>query len=336
MMRPQRPHSLPRTCPQRGGFTLIEVLIALGLSLVLVSAIYSAISLHWRYETAGRDRIERAQISTAVLRLMTEDIGSVTFKAPDSTVDADANSTGTASTGSTASTGAASSSGTASTPSSTSSTGSGSTDEASSSMSGANSKSTTTASAPSSLGIVGTSDYLQLDISRSAKEDIIPEVSSVNDPAATAPVAPALSNNVRVVWAMATPSMGAIDSKGVRALTANPALARQMTDRLRQAVETLTDEANPSTAAPELEESSILAKEIVSLSFQYYDGYSWVAEWDSTTMERLPRAVEVTIGFLKPEHRKPGEPNLPGSETIIPIKHVILVPASSPVSGEEL
>ena len=130
--------------------------------------------------------------------------------------------------------------------------------------------------------------------------------------------------------------MGAIDSKGVRALTANPALARQMTDRLRQAVETLTDEANPSTAAPELEESSILAKEIVSLSFQYYDGYSWVAEWDSTTMERLPRAVEVTIGFLKPEHRKPGEPNLPGSETIIPIKHVILVPASSPVSGEEL
>ena len=90
MMRPQRPHSLPRTCPQRGGFTLIEVLIALGLSLVLVSAIYSAISLHWRYETAGRDRIERAQISTAVLRLMTEDIGSVTFKAPDSTVDADA------------------------------------------------------------------------------------------------------------------------------------------------------------------------------------------------------------------------------------------------------
>ena len=202
-------------------------------------------------------------------------------------------------------------------------------------MSGANSKSTTSASTPTSLGIVGTADYLQLDVSRPAKEDYIPE-TSVNGPAANVPVAPVLSSNVRVVWAMATPSMGSVDSKGVRSLTANPALARQMTDRLRQAVEPPTAETGSNTSVPQLEESNILAKEIVSLSFQYYDGYSWSSEWDSTTQGRLPRAIEVTLGFLKPEHRRPGAPNLPGSETVLPIKHVILVPASSPVSGEEL
>lgn len=313
-------------CSHRWGFTLIEVLIALGLSLVLVSAIYSAISLHWRYETAGRERIERAQISLAVLRLMTEDIGSVVFKAPSSTTSTDSTASATASPGTSTST---------TTPGSSSATGSDSSASASGSMNGQNSKSTATASTPTSLGVVGTADYLQLDISRPAKEDFIPEVS-VNGPAASEPAKPVLSDNVRVVWSMVTPSMGSVDSKGIRALTANPALARQMTDRLRQAVESEATETSANTAAPILDESNILAKEIVSLSFRYYDGYDWVTEWDSVTLERLPRVIEVTIGFLKPEHRKPGDLNLPGSETVIPIRHVILVPASSPVSGEEL
>lgn len=329
MMRPPPSHTATGSRSERGGFTLIEVLVALGLSLVLVSAIYSAISLHWRYETAGRERIERAQISLAVLRLMTEDIGSVVFKAPSSKEEADAAGTGTATTGSSTSAATGSTSGT------TPGTSSDSTDSTSASMNGANSKSSATASTPTSLGVVGTADYLQLDISRPTKEDFIPE-SSATGPNAAVPVTPTLSDNVRVVWAMVTPSSGTVDANGVRSLTANPALARQLTDRLRQAVETQAAETNQNSAAPQLEESNILAREIVKLSFRYYDGYSWVTEWDSVTQERLPRVIEVTIGFLKPEHRKPGALNLPGAETIIPIKHVILVPSSSPVSGEEL
>ena len=182
---------------------------------------------------------------------------------------------------------------------------------------------------------MGTKDSLQLDVSRPTREDFVPE-QTLNGPTSTASALPSLTDNVRVTWAMVTPSVAAIDAKGVRALTANPALARQMTDRLRQAVEAPDTGPKLPSALPPLDESSILAKEIVSLSFQYYDGYAWTAEWDSTTIERLPRAIEVTIGFLKPEHRKPGALNLPGSETVIPIKHVIIVPSSTPVSGDEL
>ena len=89
MTRPHNGRLVANSWSRRSGFTLIEVLVALGLSLVLVSAIYSAISLHWRYETAGRERIERAQISLAVLRLMTEDIGSVVFAVPSTTEEDD-------------------------------------------------------------------------------------------------------------------------------------------------------------------------------------------------------------------------------------------------------
>ena len=47
----QRELRSPSAVPSLPGFTLIEVIIALSLSLVLVSAIYSAVSLHWRHET---------------------------------------------------------------------------------------------------------------------------------------------------------------------------------------------------------------------------------------------------------------------------------------------
>ncbi len=308
----------------RSGFTLIEVLVALGLSLVLVSAIYSAISLHWRYETAGRERIERAQISLAVLRLMTEDVGSVAFQAQSTTSDDENSDSGTATTGTGTSGGSSGESGSGG-------TSSGGT----TSMNGANSKSSASTSTPTSLGIVGTSEFLQLDISRPTREDFIPE-TSVNEPASAAPVLPALSDNVRVTWGMVTPSAPPIEAGKLQSLTARPALAREMTDRLRQVIEAENTEPDQRTTAPVLQESSILAKEVVTLSFRYHDGYSWTLECDSVTLGRLPRAIEVTIGFLKPEHRQSGALNLPGSETIVPIKHVILVPSSSPVSGEEL
>ena len=289
---------------------------------MLISAIYSAISLHWRFEQAGRERIERAQISLAVLRLLTEDIGSVAFVPPSGTAeeDEDADSTGVAGTGAPPTTGTTGGTGTTS----------GTTGSATSPTSETTDTESTTVEVRTSLGIVGTAESLQLDVSHPAREDFVPDVTSGSQPAKSLP---ALSDNIQVTWGMVTPAMAPVGANGQRSLTANPALARQMADRLRQAVETDEDQSEDS---PPLNESSILAKEIVTLAFRYYDGYAWSNEWDSVKQERLPRAIEVTIGFLKPEFRKPGTLNLPGSETIIPIKHVIFVPASSPVSGEEI
>jgi len=177
---------------------------------------------------------------------------------------------------------------------------------------------------------VGTAEFLQLDVSHPAREDFVPEKVSTTQ---TTTTLPALSDNIRVTWGMVTPSSPPADATGMRALVAKQALARQLTDRLRQVVET---EEKQDNAPVMMEESSILAKEVVTLTLRYYDGYTWLTEWDSVTQERLPRAIEVTIGFIQPESRKPGTLNLPGSETIVPIKHVIFVPASSPPSGAEI
>ena len=288
------------------GFTLIEMLIALSLSLVLISAIYSAVSMHWKYEQVGRERIDRAQVSLAVLRLLTEDVGSVMFTPPtnvsqeeEEAADASDLMSSTLPTGGSAST--------TTTPEDTA---------------------TTTDSTQASLGIVGTADQLQLDISQPAREDFVPDES--NDQSGTS--LPATSDSVRVTWGMITPTTALPDDSGRRSLTVNPALARQLADRLRGVVEVEEDASN-SVA---LSDASILAREVVSLQFRYYDGYSWVTEWDSVVKERLPRAIEITIGFIKQDYKQPGSLNLPSQVTITPVKHIIQVPSSIPVSGEEI
>ncbi len=291
--------SVPPMCGARTGFTLIEILIALSLSIVLISAIYSAVSLHWRYAEVGRARIDRAQVSLAVLRLLSEDVGSVMFTPPSSTTQEEEEAAeATTSTGDTAAT--------------------STTEETN----------TTTDSTQASLGIVGTADQLQLDISQPAREDFVPPES--NSPSAT--TLPVRSDNVRVTWGLVSPASAEADDSGRRSLTVNPALARQIMDRLRGVVEVEEDTQNQVAFA----DASILAREVVSLQFRYFDGYAWVEEWDSVTMERLPRAIEVTLGFIKPDDKPAGSLNLPGQVTVISIKHVILVPASSPVSGAEI
>ena len=293
-------HGWPSSRRCRSGFTLIEVLIALSLSLVLISAIYSAVSLHWRYEQVGRERIDRSQVSLAVLRLMSEDVGSVMFTPPTTTTQEDEETAEASTTTSTATTSTTAEATTA----------------------------TTTPSTQASLGIVGTADQLQLDISQPAREDFIPDESDTS----SATALPATSDTVRVTWGLITPTSAPVDDSGRRSLTVNPALARQIVDRLRGVVEVEEDTRQNVAFA----DASILAREVVSLQFRYYDGYSWVEEWDSVVMERLPRAIEVTIGFIKKDYQQASSLNLPGQVTIIPIKHVILVPASTPVSGEEI
>lgn len=294
-----KPRKEQRSASGRRAFSLIELIVALALSVVLISAIYSAISLHWRYETLGRERINRAQVSLAILRRMSEDLGSVMFSVPAVTeTEEEAETTTTDST----------------------------TDEETESTS------STTSVTPVSLGIVGTANSLQLDVSQLQLQDFVPVVDP-SEPVATTPAIP--SELVRVTWTLIRPQRSADPSAtGLQSLIINPALVRDLVDRLQESV---PDEvADASSTVTEIPDSSILAREVVELQFRYFDGYSWVAEWDSTEMGRLPRAVEVSLGFLNQEYRPASTTNSPGSVSITTVKHVIQVPASTPVTGSEI
>lgn len=322
----------------RRAFSLIELIVALALSVILISAIYGAISLHWRYETLGREQIDRSQLSLAIFRKLSEDVGSVMFSEPPAATEDDSASTGTSTTSS------GTSSSTASTTSTTTSSGStgvsGTTDSTSGTTPSGGAETSSAAAStvvPTSLGIVGTADYIQLDVSLPQMLDAVIPV----DPSTSDPVQPA-SDLLRITWMLIRPQRAEEFTTGVDSLVRNPALARYSEDRLAESAsvessesDIATTSSDSSTTLPEIPDSSILAREIVALQFRYFDGYSWVTDWDSTTMGRLPRAIEVSMGFLDaPRFGSATKSSLAASVTTV--KHVILVPASSPVSGSEL
>ena len=67
---------------KRHGFTLIEVLLSLGLTVVLMLAVYSVFDLYRQVTVAGRADVERAQIVRAVVRKMELDLRSCVFQPP--------------------------------------------------------------------------------------------------------------------------------------------------------------------------------------------------------------------------------------------------------------
>lgn len=69
----------------RGGFTLFELMLALGLSVVLLTAISTALHLYWNYSTAGQERMKQSQLVRALLEQIKLDVRSVVFRATDLT-----------------------------------------------------------------------------------------------------------------------------------------------------------------------------------------------------------------------------------------------------------
>jgi hypothetical protein len=52
----------------------------------------------------------------------------------------------------------------------------------------------------------------------------------------------------------------------------------------------------PSARLTESQEpAELLAPEVVQISFMYSDGVQWYEEWDSSTQQALPAAVEIKV-----------------------------------------
>lgn len=264
------------------GFTLTEVLVALTLSLVIMAAVYSALSLHWRFTSAGRVDQERMQLVRAIATRIERDLRSVMYVAPPVVAsDATAASGLTGASGSAASetsgaTGGSTGSGTSSGSSSASGSGSGSSGSSSSSASGGISISTEEAAG--GPGLYGSASQLLIhanrpsgDLNYSALDETLTAESRMSD-------------TLSIAWFLAGGD-GALAS-----LVSGPGLARMEGDRMSmELADTNGDVSSMASRA------KIVAPEVTSLEFRYFDGVEWTSEWDSSVMQGLPFAVEVTF-----------------------------------------
>jgi hypothetical protein len=106
-------------------------------------------------------------------------------------------------------------------------------------------------------------------------------------------------------------------------------LARQ---EIKQA--TSDDALNSALSDIPDEESFVIAEEVQSVTFRYFDGTSWQDSWDGTQTDATsgapigpPQAVEITIGILPP-----GSDTVADNSNLKTYRHVVAIPTANGTS----
>ena len=261
-----------------GGFTLLEVIIAIGLMSLLMLAVYSALNLYWKSADAGRKEMKRSQLARAIVQKIAVELRSVVFARQDEPALSDDRTDESF----------------------------GSADEAEFMIVDPDAFQAST-----SGGLAGTSDQLVMHVNQPVR----PAASGSTSALRTIRYFIA-SDRGHEVSAAAARSLGPDVESSVKGLTRVESESFRMQTALDE-VDALADTAQ------------LLAPEVISLGFAYYDGGEMYEEWDSSVAKRLPQAVEIILGFRNPD---PPE-RLPSRNVEIPVwryRLVVAIPLSKP------
>jgi type II secretory pathway pseudopilin PulG len=264
----------------RPAYTLLEVLVAAGVGVLLMGALYMAISVQLRHAQLGREVVEQSQLARALLAQIDTDIRmslGPPLPANSSSSGGSGGASSTANANNAGSTGASSTTGGGGNASNTASTDPSSTSSALTSTGG-------TGSVQFNRWVQGDTNMLMVYISRVPQElNPIP----LNDNA----VLPLVSDLRRVSYWLAG---GGDNPLGLA----------------RQEVKMVTSDDAMNVVPPGIpdEESMVIAEEVKSLTFSYWDGTNWNDTWDGTvagpdgsTPVGPPLAIAVTMGFVTPD-----------------------------------
>lgn len=291
----------------RAAFTLLELMLALGLTATLLTAVYSALELHWRFSTLGQVEVERAQIARAIFTKMSADIRSTMYAPPvDEFVPEDTSDSDTDDD-----------TDTGSSPS-----------DADEFLVEPIVEVTDPAEAysGSSIGVFGDAVSIVLHINRpyrpraNSDEDVLNPESESNQKSISYFLAGGEGNLASMVAGQFQTEQ--VYDDGI------DGLARMSGDRF-----TLTLADQQGDMVQLASQTKLLAEEINSLSFEYHDGVEWLTEWDSDVQERVPNAIGITIGFREPNYPEGSILYHQPSESTDTYRIVVPIVVSSPFEG---
>jgi hypothetical protein len=269
-------------------FTLVEVILAVALSLVLVLAIASAVDLYRRMTTAAQDDLSEMRLVRAVFNRFENDIRSVVPPQPIGSTGTTAASSTSPSSPTTPSSGGSSSS--------TSSTSSNQTDPFQYVYS------------RSVFGLYGDGASLVLDTLTPHRMPVMmqaPSGTQTGSPSSTPSSGQSNtdpSNLVGLHGDMKVISYFVL-GEGTSSILPTGAGAGQLTPEGKPMTSGLARlEGDRTSIGYAMETSStssmsarIIAPEVQSIAFRYFDGTNWVQSWSGATAQALPTAVEIVI-----------------------------------------
>jgi hypothetical protein len=286
----------------RSGYTLLEIVLALSLTVVVMSAIGMAIFLHLKAVDNTRIAIERDQLARTLMRRIGDDLRSAVRREPfddaglqsllgaaknaasalagggagSGASGSGGNSAGSPNTGGTTSPGTTGTTGStrAAKAAGTARSASGTEDDAAAGDDPA------AAGTPAAVaGLYGTATELQIDIARVPRPDEFAEAMIAGG------IVPADVKTVYYFLAQATTGLTA-SGTGLMRSEMNRATALFASEN--GDLEIFTQGAEP------------LASEVIGLQFRYFDGLEWFPEWSSQERNGLPLAIEIALVIADP------------------------------------
>lgn len=320
----------------RCGVTLLELILALSLSVIVMALISMAISLNFRMYDLKRSNVEEAQLARSLLRHIADDIrATVQHMPPDlsgldivagnsqlagqvlggSAMGALGNATGQGTGGQGASNQVGGGQNASQTGGDNSQTGGGGNGTGGANPGGGVTNTMAggstfgvdpqTQEATSTygeeqgtkiIGLYGSGTELQLDISRLPRVDQYQTQLSadginqvVDIPSDMKTVSYYLGSED---GSSVMPSGGGLSGIDVR----GRGLYRHTLDRAVSAYALENGNTDGTIGKTDL-----LADEVIGLQFMYFDGAGWTEEWDSSSMQGLPVAIEITLILGDPE-----------------------------------
>ncbi|HUE74474.1 MAG TPA: prepilin-type N-terminal cleavage/methylation domain-containing protein [Pirellulaceae bacterium] len=315
------------------GMTLLELVLSLALSALLLMAISMALHIHWRAFDIKRSRVEEAQLASAILRNISDDIRSTLKFEPPNLEGLDltslvANAAGGAIGEGTTNSDSGDGGGDPNNPpeqqpndtppdnesddpppgenppnndnegTPSDDTGAGGTGTSETAGGTATEGEMTAESGPSTVvGLYGSATQLQFDVSRLPRVDQY-QSQETEDGSLQIP-----SDIKTVVYFLAEEEVA--DSGGAFAMTASAqpstsgtgrGLMRAESDRAVSAFGEINGSTDSLFAG-----AKQLAAEVTSLQFQYFDGTEWLTEWNSDDLGGLPTAIEVVLTIGSPQ-----------------------------------
>ena len=348
--------------PKSRGFTLLEVILALGLSGLVLVAVAMALDIHLRLVDSNRTGVEEARLARVLLDHIAEDLTNVVQKpidveklvtkvtsqgaaaagatggtagaAPTAGTAASAPTAGGTSTGGTStggtSTGGTSTGGTSTGTSSTATTGGDST-----------ATGTDTSAAPQSApGLYGTAYELQIDTSR------LPRIDEIQGMLATEGSAvPGVLSDVKTVsyYVINDQVSGAGYAAGLS--QAGTGLSQTGTGLVRLEFDRATAAwlAQQGQLVAMTQDVEPIAPEVAAIEFRYYDGTELLEEWDSSVRGGLPVAVEITLYIIPARHRNdPGwtslrttlQGSLASTQGVLVFRRLVYLPTAQPTTAD--
>ncbi len=304
---------------KRPGFTLLEVLLAMGIGVMLLGALYVAVETQLKNAQAAREIVEQSTLARALLTRIGNDISSTLQLSDPGRFRNQANSSSSASASSSGSSMASASGTTGSgTTNSTSGTGATGTNSSGLGTSGTTSTTNTTSSGTTTsivlpLGLIGPdgdNTTLHIFTTRLPRQAI--DARGSDQP-------PAVSDTRRISYWLAGGGSNGLARQEVQPVTSDDTLQ------------------NIPPSSVEDENSFIIAEEVKSLTFSYWGVQgqvggqvgepTWNDSWDCTqvgadgvTPIGPPIAVAIEIGLPVP-----GNPDAPPKI----YRHVVYIMATN-------